>query len=123
MYSVQHIAARLGITPRQVRKYLRTLGDHTPGARYEFSHHELERIVSQYAASRPAGVETTDTSAPGLPVAWLRDRSQRARFHRLRLERLERLEEQMKARGVSLGQLDESALVVTGRVLSLKDYS
>lgn len=28
----------------------------------------------------------------------------------------------MKMRGVSLGQLDESSLIVTGRVLSLKDY-
>ena len=124
MYTVQHVAARLGITPRQVRKYLRTLGDHTPGARYEFTRHDVDRIAKQYNLDHPAVWDVpTDDSAPGLPVALLRDCSQRERFYALRRDRVARLEELMRARGISLGQLDEHSLIVTGRALSLKDYA
>lgn len=123
MYTVQHIAARLGITPRQVRKYLRTVGDRTPGARYEFTRHDVDRIVQQYNLDySPVWDAPADTSAPGLPVAALRDGSQRERFYALRRDRVGRLEELMRARGVALGQLDDHALVVTGRALSLKEY-
>lgn len=123
MYTVQHVAARLGITPRQTRKYLRTIGDHTPGARYEFTRHDVDRIVKQYNTDHPAVWDAPeDTSAPGLPVAALRDCRQRDRFHALRRDRAARLDELLKARGMSLGQLDEHSLIVTGRALSLKEY-
>jgi predicted transcriptional regulator len=122
MYTVQHLAYRLGMTPKQVRKYLRSLGGYSSGVRYEFTHRELEQIVAQYNSRVASETNAVDPSAPGLPVSALRDSSQRARFLALREERLARLEQQVRASGIALGQLSNKSLIDTGRMNSLKEY-
>ena len=118
LYTAQHIAARLGITPRQLRKFLRSIDVRTSGTRYEFTHREVAQICDRYLATHTHACGDHDTSPPGLPVAMLHDTSRQAReqFAALRRERLARLDRQVRVRGMSLGQLDENSLLVTGRI-------
>lgn len=121
MYSVQHAAARLGVTPRDLRKWLRASGwDHTRGARYEFTRADLDRLEDRYRSSRRDPVsDDVDDSAPGLPAALLRDPAARDRFHTLRAERIRRLDEQVRAAGLSVPRMSERTLLITNRAIGV----
>lgn len=122
MYSVQHFAARVGVTPRQARKFLRATGVQATGGRYEFTRDDLDRLEVAYRRVVPVAIiEDEDPTPPGLAISMLRDRENRAVFAKLRRDRLRRLELQMREAGVSLAQLSDDALVETGRALSMGD--
>ncbi len=119
MFTVQHVASRLGITPRQARKFLRTLNHaHTPGARYEFTAAQLDVIEADYQRHEVRVPLETDPSEPGLPVEFLTDPQRREDFVRLRRARIARLNHDVQRAGLSVPQMTV-ALVSTGRALAV----
>ena len=120
MYNTHHLAARLGITPRQARKFFRAIGFHSPGARYELSRQDIDNLVEQYDHMLQGKCQQDrDDSNPGLPVEALYDPTQRKRFEQLRKQRLQRLDELLAEHKLTIGHMTHT-LEATGRILSMR---
>ncbi|QDP45202.1 MerR-like helix-turn-helix DNA binding protein [Gordonia phage Mayweather] len=111
----------LGITPKQLRSYLRKHPHLVPaqGRTYVLTMDDVERI----RATLP--VATCDDSLlaediPGLPIELLTEPTAREQFEALRRERAHRLDQLLRARRMSLGQMSESRLIANGRIIDLK---
>lgn len=121
-------AALIGITPRTLRKYLRTTGQDQlmrSDRRYEFTFAEVEKLKEVYWATHPrtnAAPKTVeyDPQSQPLTTRQLRDPSMREQFARLRAERNERLHERLTAVGLSVPQMADRQLVMTGRARAVE---
>lgn len=119
-------AARIiGITPRQLRAFLRNNGLNAgSGARYEFSHEEVESLSRKYwgASAKPAGwsynEEDEFVGTPGLPIQWVGDQQHEAQFIAERRARDERLTKRLREVGLSVPQMTERDLAINMRALA-----
>lgn len=116
-------AARIiGITPRQLRSFLRSTGTYAgSGSRYEFSHEEVESLSRQYWATQPSQMtrSTTEwTGTDGLPTQWLRDKTHESEFIAERQSRLERMSKRLREAGLSVPQMTERDLAINMRALA-----
>ena len=117
-------AARIiGITPRQLRSFIRSTGTYAgSGSRYEFSHEEVDKLNKMYWDRHGACVialprrEFTGTN--GLPIDWLRDKQHQAEFLAERQARTERINERLREVGLSVPQMTERDLALNMRALA-----
>lgn len=119
-------AARIiGITPKQLRAFLRTQAQGVgSGARYEFSHDEVQELSKRYWASQPKryparGRRVEDTGTKGLPCEWLFDPSKQPAFLAERRARLERLSARLREAGLDVPQMTERDLRINNRAMTL----
>lgn len=118
----------VGITPKQLRSYLRSRTDLVPapthGAQYDLTLEQAEKVKQEYWAlkERFANLveEKEPVDAPGLDIANLTNPSAREQFVALRRERAQRLDALMRRAGMTLPQMSEERLLANGRVLSLE---
>ena len=116
-------AARIiGITPRQLRSFLRSVGTYAgSGSRYEFSHEEVQRLNDMYWKRQPQWSYTEQdefVGTSGLPVQWLRDKQHEAEFIAERQSRIERMNARLREVGLSVPQMTERDLSMNMRALA-----
>lgn len=117
-------AARIiGIKPKQLRSFLRNQSSGVgSGARYEFSHDEVEQLREAYWASQPKHVpargKREDDGTPGLPTQWLRDPDKKAHFIAERQARLERMSARLREVGLDVPQMTEHDLKINSRAIA-----
>lgn len=125
-------AARIiGITPKQLRLFLRNHAKGVgSGARYEFSHEEVEKINELYWKGNQRRPQTgqrkgwlNDGGTPGLPHEWLQDPSKQAAFVAERRSRLERLSARLREAGLDVAQMSERDLMVNHRAIAFAQMS
>ncbi|AWY05222.1 MerR-like helix-turn-helix DNA binding protein [Gordonia phage Margaret] len=116
----------IGITPRQLRAFLRrnpsilTRND----APYSLTADDIERVRDAYWGDRPiADPEdvSDDDDSTRLTIADLRNPSMREQFEALRRERAQRLDHLLRVKHMTVAQMSEHALVSTGRALAIGD--
>lgn len=121
MFTTQ-AAKIIGITPRQLRAFLRSTGTHAgSGARYEFSYEEVEELSKAYWAKQVVPItkhEDEDPGTPGLPIDWLRDKQHEAQFLAERQARVERMNTRLREVGLSVPQMSEKQLTINMRALT-----
>ena len=118
----------IGITPKQLRSYLRSRTDLVPapthGAQYDLTLEQAEKVKQEYWALKERfanlAEEKEPVDAPGLDIANLTNPSAREQFVALRRERAQRLDALMRRAGMTLPQMSEERLLANGRVLSLE---
>ena len=117
----------VGITPKQLRSYLRSRTDLVPapthGTQYDLTLEQAEKVKQEYWAlkERFANLKEDDVpDAPGMALADLANPSAREQFVALRRERAQRLDALMRRAGMSLGQMSDERLLANGRVLALE---
>lgn len=120
-------AARIiGITPKQLRLFLRNqawgVGS---GARYEFSHEEVEKLDRLYWKGHHRRPKTgqrkswlSDGGSPGLPYEWLRDPEKQTAFIAERRARVERLSARLREAGLDVPQMTEDDLRINHRAIT-----
>ena len=118
----------VGVTPKQLRAFLRTRTDLAPapqaGKQYDFSLEQVEIIKDEYWDTRQVRrtkEEWLDTDAPGMKLEDLANPTTREQFTALRRERAQRLDALLRNAGLSLGQMSEERLLANGRVLNLEE--
>jgi hypothetical protein len=119
-------AARIiGITPKQLRVFLRNRAKGVgSGARYEFSHQEVEKLKNEYWKTQPPQRVShrtqwlSDGGSPGLSIHWLKDPEKQAYFVAERKERLERLSARLREAGLDVPQMTEKDLRINNRALA-----
>jgi hypothetical protein len=119
-------AARIiGITPRQLRSFLRSQGTYAgSGSRYEFSHEEVVELSTQYWGHQPPKMQWSHddqdefVGTAGLPTQWLRDQTHEAEFVAERQSRLERMSKRLREVGLSVPQMTERDLTINMRALA-----
>ena len=123
-------AARIiGITPKQLRSFLR--GRNTgvgSGARYEFSHEEVDELKEMYWANQAEAVPVKtrsefdswlgDGGTKGLSTSWLTDPAKQALFVAERQARLERLGQRLREAGLDVPQMTDKVLKVNNRAIA-----
>jgi hypothetical protein len=120
-------AARIiGITPKQLRMFLRNqnwgVGS---GARYELSHEDVQKLNELFwkgTRRRPVSSRQgwlKDGGSPGLPHEWLLDPNKQAAFIAERCARLERLSARLREAGLDVPQMTEQDLKVNHRAIAL----
>lgn len=115
-------AARIiGITPRQLRSFIRSQGIYAgSGSRYEFSHEEVKTLSEQYWGQNVIALspEIEEVGTPGLPIDWLRDKQHEAEFIAERQARTERINTRLREVGLSVPQMTERDLALNMRALA-----
>ena len=123
-------AARIiGITPKQLRSFLRSRNTGVgSGARYEFSHEEVEQLKETYWANQTEAVPVKtrsefepwlgDGGTKGLDISWLTDPAKQALFIAERQARLERLGQRMREAGLDVPQMTDKVLKVNNRAIA-----
>lgn len=120
-------AARIiGIKPKALRTFLRDRSSGVgSGARYEFSHEEVEQLNQEYweANGHTRAVAKTKTwlgdgGNPGLPADWMNDPDRQATFLAERKERVERLSARLREVGLDVPQMSERDLKINNRALA-----
>lgn len=121
-------AARIiGIKPKTLRTFLRSQNTGVgSGARYEFSHEEVEQLGRAYWATQPSPTDDdtrtngwlSDGGNKGLPVDWMNDPEKQATFLAERKERVERLGARLREVGLDVPQMTEQALKINGRAMA-----
>ena len=117
-------AARIiGITPRQLRSFIRSTGTYAgSGSRYEFSHEEVEKLNKLYWSRHDAQViafpQQEFTGTDGLPIDWLRDKQHEAEFLAERQARVERMNKRLREVGLSVPQMTDKHLAINMRALA-----
>ncbi|QNJ59396.1 MerR-like helix-turn-helix DNA binding domain protein [Gordonia phage BigChungus] len=110
----------LGITPKQLRSYLRKHPHLVPaqGRTYVLTMDDVERIRATFPVD--TNELPLEEDVPGLPIELLTEPTAREQFEALRRERAHRLDQLLRARRMSLGQMSESRLIANGRIIDLK---
>ena len=117
-------AARIiGITPRQLRSFLRSVGTYAgSGSRYEFSHEEVDKLNKMYWDRHGARVIALPrrefTGTDGLPMDWLLDKQHEAEFAAERQARIERINTRLREVGLSVPQMTDKDLAINMRALA-----
>ena len=120
----------VGITPKQLRSYLRSRTDLVPapthGAQYDLTLEQAEKVKGEYWALKErfskavAETEILGQDTPGMPLQDLANPSAREQFVALRRERAQRLDALMRRAGMTLPQMSDERLLANGRVLALE---
>lgn len=118
----------IGITPKQLRSYLRSRTDLVPapeaGKQYDLTLDQVERIKDEYWELKNMFSKAADnwqgTDEPGMSLEALANPSAREQFVALRRERAQRLDALMRKAGMTLGQMGDDRLVANGRILALE---
>ena len=119
----------VGITPKQLRSYLRSRTDLIPapesGKQYDLTLDQAERIKDEYWDAKHAARKVTadnwqGTDEPGMSLQDLVNPSAREQFVALRRERAQRLDALMRRAGMTLPQMSDERLLANGRVLALE---
>ena len=120
----------VGITPKQLRSYLRSRTDLIPapatGKQYNLTLEQAEKVKKEYWALKErfskavAETEILGQDTPGMPLADLANPSAREQFVALRRERAQRLDALMRRAGMTLPQMSDDRLLANGRVLALE---
>ncbi|QNJ59464.1 MerR-like helix-turn-helix DNA binding domain protein [Gordonia phage MScarn] len=118
----------IGITPKQLRSYLRSRTDLIPapetGKQYELTLDQVEQVKKEYWELKDRFTKATDdwqgNDDPGMSLEDLANPSAREQFIALRRERAQRLDALMRKAGMSLGQMGDDRLLANGRILTLE---
>lgn len=118
-------AKLIGIKPKTLRAFLRTHAKGVgSGARYEFSHDEVEELGRQYWATQHEVTPVKqkpwlgDGGRTGLPHEWLSDPDKSAIFVAERKERLERMSARLREVGLDVPQMTDNDLKVNNRAIA-----
>lgn len=118
----------IGITPKQLRSYLRSRTDLIPapetGKQYELTLDQVEQVKKEYWELKDRFTKATDdwqgSDDPGMSLEDLANPSAREQFVALRRERAQRLDALMRKAGMTLGQMGDDRLLANGRILALE---
>ncbi|ADX42615.1 hypothetical protein [Gordonia phage GTE2] len=118
----------VGITPKQLRSYLRSRTDLVPapeaGKQYDLTLDQVERIKDEYWELKNMFSKAADdwqgSDDPGMSLEDLANPSAREQFVALRRERAQRLDALMRKAGMTLGQMGDDRLLANGRILALE---
>lgn len=119
----------VGITPKQLRVFLRTRTDlvsaPAPGTHYSLTLEQAELVKAAYWAKQRmthTGERTEELlgeDGKGLPVGMLTMPTAREQFVALRRERAQRLHKLMHDASMTLPQMTPEQLAANGRVLAM----
>lgn len=119
----------VGITPKQLRSYLRSRTDLIPapvaGKQYDLTLEQVEQVKQEYWAlkerfNKAAETDMRGSDEPGMKLEDLANPSAREQFIALRRERAQRLDALMRRAGMTLPQMSDDRLLANGRILALE---
>ncbi|QFG13158.1 MerR-like helix-turn-helix DNA binding protein [Gordonia phage SteamedHams] len=118
----------VGITPKQLRSYLRSRTDLIPapatGKQYDLTLEQVEQVKKEYWELKDRFTKAADdwqgSDDPGMSLEDLANPSAREQFVALRRERAQRLDALMRKAGMTLGQMGDDRLLANGRILALE---
>lgn len=118
----------VGITPKQLRSYLRSRTDLIPapatGKQYDLTLEQVEQVKKEYWELKDRFTKATDdwqgSDDPGMSLEALANPSAREQFIALRRERAQRLDALMRRAGMTLPQMSDERLLANGRILALE---